>query len=317
VILSGWTVNLIRAGRVEPGERVLVVVDEPLQAEGEELAAAVRNAGGIARLELWTGAERPLEHAPPAVLEGGREATLCFFLAQEPLGPEGTARFELAEAVRHPVGREIYLGLVDGELLRGELSEPAPDLEEPARSVLAQLESSETIRIRGAAGTDLTLRVGGRPWLTDALPLGPDGFANYPGGEVFVAPHRDGAEGLLVADLTVPYTVPGLVDEPVRLTFSGGRVTAIEGGHAADLLRELVEGAGEGADVVAELGVGLNPTVRPRGHAMLDEKAAGTAHVAIGRNTGVYGGDNEASIHVDLIFSAPDVEVDGRRLELP
>jgi thermophilic metalloprotease (M29) len=315
-VLSGWTDNLIRAGRLEAGERVLVVVDEPLHHEGEELAAAVQDAGGVPRLELWTGPERPLEHAPPAVLEGAREATLCFFLAQEPLAPEAAARFELSEEVR-PKGREIYLGLVDGELLRGELSEPAPDLEEAAQSVLEQLRGSETIRIRGAAGTDLTLRVGGRPWLTDALPLGPDQFANYPGGEVFVAPHRDGADGVLVADLTVPYTVDGLVDAPVRLTFSGGKVTTIEGGRAATMLRELVEEAGEGADVIAELGIGLNPIVRPRGHVMLDEKAAGTAHVAIGRNTGAYGGDNEATIHVDMIFAGPEVDVDGRRLELP
>ena len=65
-------------------------------------------------------------------------------------------------------------------------------------------------------------------------------------------------------------------------------------------------------DVVAELGIGLNPTVRPRGHVMLDEKAARTAHVAIGRNTGSYGGDNEAAIHVDMIFSEPELEADGR-----
>ena len=62
---------------------------------------------------------------------------------------------------------------------------------------------------------------------------------------------------------------------------------------------------------IAELGIGLNPTVTLRGHAMLDEKAARTAHVAIGRNTGAYGGDNEASIHVDMIFS-PELEADGR-----
>jgi hypothetical protein len=34
--VSGWTHNLIRAGRLEPGERVLVVVDEPLRAQGED-----------------------------------------------------------------------------------------------------------------------------------------------------------------------------------------------------------------------------------------------------------------------------------------
>ena len=62
---------------------------------------------------------------------------------------------------------------------------------------------------------------------------------------------------------------------------------------------------------------GFNPTVTPRGHVMLDEKAARTAHVAIGRNTGPYGGDNEATIHIDCVFSGPEVEADGRRVELP
>jgi leucyl aminopeptidase (aminopeptidase T) len=69
--------------------------------------------------------------------------------------------------------------------------------------------------------------------------------------------------------------------------------------------------------VIAELGIGLHPGLAPRGHTMLDEKAAHTAHVAIGRNTGSYGGDNEATIHVDCIFSEPLVEADGRPVELP
>jgi leucyl aminopeptidase (aminopeptidase T) len=94
-------------------------------------------------------------------------------------------------------------------------------------------------------------------------------------------------------------------------------VTSIEGGRAADMLRELVERAGAGGDVIAELGIGLNHSVRPRGHVMLDEKAGGTAHVAIGRNTGFYGGDNEANIHVDCVFSGPEIEIDGRPVAIP
>ena len=308
----GWCLNLVRAAQLAEGERVLVVVDEPLAAEGAQLADTVDAAGGRPRLELWTAAERPMQTAPPAVLAGAREAAVCLFLSQAPLGEEANARFELAETVREAGGREIYLGLVDGELLRGELSEPSPDLADAATGLVEQLAGSTTVRIRGRAGTDLELRVDGRPWLTDARPLGPGEFANYPGGEVYVAPHRDGADGVLVADLTVPYTVDGLVDEPVTLRFRAGRVTSIEGGRAARLLRDLVERAGEGADVVAELGIGLNPAVRPRGHVMLDEKAARTAHVAIGRNTGSYGGDNEAAIHVDMVFSEPELEADGR-----
>ena len=45
---------------------------------------------------------------------------------------------------------------------------------------------------------------------------------------------------------------------------------------------------------------------------MLDEKAANTAHVAIGNNLGPYGGDNAATIHVDCVFSVPELAVDGR-----
>lgn len=314
---AGWCRNLVEAGQVAPGERVLVVVDEPLVEEGSHLADALRTAGAEPRLELWTAAVRPMRSAPPAALAAARESSLVLFLSRSPLAAEADARFELGEAAITRGGREIYMSRVDGELLRGELSDPVPDLAGPARTLIAALEGAETVRVRGRAGTDLTLRVGGRPWLTDAVPLGPGDFANFPGGEVFVAPHRDGAEGVLVADLTVPYTVEGLVDEPVTVRFAGGRATSIEGGRAAELLRELVARAGAGADVVAELGIGLNPAVAPRGHVMLDEKAARTAHVAIGRNTGAYGGDNEASIHVDMVFSLPELAVDGRPIELP
>jgi hypothetical protein len=311
----GWCVNLVAAGRVQAGEKVLVVVDEPLLEEGSQLAAAVADAGGRPQLELWPG-PRPLEHAPPGAMAAARDSSLLLFLQQDAFAEEGGARFELRDALTAASGRAIYLGFVDGELLRGELSQPAVDVSAPAIALLERLEGTEEVRVRGRAGTDLRLRVAGRRWLSDATPLEAGGLANYPGGEIFVAPHSDGADGVLVVDLTVPFTVAGLVDEPVTIRFERGRVTSIEGGEAARRLRELVEHAGAGADVIAELGIGLNPTVTPRGHLMLDEKAAKTAHVAIGRNTGAFGGDNEASIHVDCVFSDPVIDADGRRVQL-
>ena len=314
--MPGWCRNLIEAGRLRPGEEVLVFVDEPLVEQGMQLAAAVKEAGGRPTFELWAG-ERPMAAAPEPILAAAERVTLAYFLSQEPHPAEAPARFQVGETMLAHGGREIYMGFITPELLEGELSQPSVDLEEPARRLLDELEGSETVRIRGAAGTDLTLNVKGRPWKTDAVGLDDGDFANYPGGEIFIAPLKDGAEGVLVADLTVPYTVDGLVDEPVTLRFEGGRVVEIAGGRAAQMLREIVADAGTGADVVAELGIGLNPAVKPRGHVMLDEKAANTAHVAIGKNTGAYGGDNDAAIHVDCIFSAPEVEADGRRVDLP
>ena len=312
----GWCRNLVGAARIEPGERVLVLIDEPLVEEGAQLLAAVKDAGAEPRLELWAG-KRPLARAPAAVKRAAGESTLLLFLSEAPRGDEAAARFETTEAVLHHGGRGIFLGFVDGQLLRDELSAPGLDLSAQAQRLLAELEGSREIHVRGRAGTDLRLRVEGRPWLSDALPLGPGDFANYPSGEVYIAPHADGADGVLVADITVPYTGEGRVDAPVTLRFERGRVTSIEGGRSAQALGELVADAGRGADVIAELGIGLNPNVTPRGHVMLDEKASGTAHVAIGRNTGSYGGDNEAEIHVDCVFSAPQVDADGRPIQLP
>jgi hypothetical protein len=311
-----WATNLIRAGRLQPGERVLVVVDEPLVEEGSELASAARDAGGESQLGLWAG-ERPLLQPPPTVAEAAKGVDLCIFIAQEPRRDEAGARIMLSEIVRTGGGREIYSGLIDSTLLREELSKPPPDLAEPASALLDQLEGRDTIHIRGRAGTDLRLQIGDRPWQTDAQPIEAGDFANYPNGEVHVSPLEDGADGVLVADLTVPYTVEGLVDEPVTMRFVGGRVTSIEGGRAAEMLRELVDEAGESGRVIAELGIGLNPAVTPRGHILLDEKAGRTAHVAIGNNTGSYGGVNESSIHVDCVFSEPTIEADGEPVKLP
>ena len=312
----GWTRNLLQASAFRPGERVLVVVDEPLAEAGSQLLAAARDAGAEPELHLWAG-ERPLPQVPAAMLEGARHADVLFSLQQEPRGDEASLRSKLNETTLRRGGRGLFLGFVDAALLAGELSLPPPDLAAAAEGLLDQVRGADSIRLRSPAGTDLSFLVTGRPWLTDAHPLGPGDYGNYPGGEIFVAPLEDSADGVLVADLTVPYTVEGLVDEPVVLRFEAGRVTSIEGGRAASMLQDLVKRAGVGGDVIAELGIGLNPSVRPRGHVMLDEKAAGTAHVAIGHNAGSYGGENQASIHVDCIFSSPEIEVDGRPLELP
>src|ERR687883_1774391 len=100
----GWGRNILGAARVEPGERVLVLVDEPLVEEGAQLVAAVKDAGAEPRLELWAG-KRPLTNAPPAVKEAARQSQLLLFLAQAPRGDEASARFETSEVIMQHGGR--------------------------------------------------------------------------------------------------------------------------------------------------------------------------------------------------------------------
>jgi len=40
--MRGWCRNLIDAGRLETGENVLVIVDEPLVEQGSQLSDAVK-----------------------------------------------------------------------------------------------------------------------------------------------------------------------------------------------------------------------------------------------------------------------------------
>ena len=52
---------------------------------------------------------------------------------------------------------------------------------------------------------------------------------------------------------------------------------------------------------VCELGLGMNPNVTELcGYPLLDEKMAGTFHIAVGANT-MFGGENQANDHVDFV----------------
>src|SRR5919204_3651540 len=146
----GGCENLVGAARVEPGERVVVRVDEPLVEEGAQLLAAVKDAGAEPRLELWAG-KRPLAHMPAPVKRAASESTLLLFLSEEPRSDEASARFEASETVARHGGRGIFLGFVDGELLRGELSTPGADVSESARRLLAELQGSSEVHVRGRA----------------------------------------------------------------------------------------------------------------------------------------------------------------------
>ena len=53
--------------------------------------------------------------------------------------------------------------------------------------------------------------------------------------------------------------------------------------------------------IVCELGLGMNPNVTDLcGYTLLDEKMAGTFHIAVGANT-MFGGENRATDHGDFV----------------
>ncbi|MFC4249221.1 aminopeptidase [Natribaculum luteum] len=182
--------------------------------------------------------------------------------------------------------------------------------------VREQVDDADEIRVTTALGTDVTFGIGDRQFLSDTgIVHEPGQMSNLPAGEVFVSPET--ADGTFVVDGTMmPH---GLLADGETLTFEveDGSVTDI----SDDDIRETVENAadevGDAAYNLAELGIGTNVAVTELvGSVLLDEKAAGTIHIAIGDDAGI-GGDTEAPIHLDGIVRDPTVYADGTEVALP
>ncbi|ERH11690.1 MAG: leucyl aminopeptidase (aminopeptidase T), partial [halophilic archaeon J07HB67] len=176
-----------------------------------------------------------------------------------------------------------------------------------SQTIYEQVAGAEEVRVTTEAGTDLTVTVDDRAWYQDTGDVSePGSFSNLPAGEVFTSPSA--AEGTYVVDGTMmPH---GRVGEPLRFEVEDGLVTHISDDQIREQVETAAEEVGDAAYNLAELGIGTNVGVRELvGHVLLDEKAAGTIHVAIGDSASI-GGETEAPLHLDGIVREPTVLVD-------
>jgi leucyl aminopeptidase (aminopeptidase T) len=182
--------------------------------------------------------------------------------------------------------------------------------------VLDQVAGADEVRVTAPAGTDITFGIGDREWLADTgMVTEPGDFSNLPAGEVFVAPET--ATGTFVVDGTMmPH---GLLGEGQTLAFEveDGLVTDIGDDAIRADVEAAAEAVGDAAYNLAELGIGTNGGVAELvGSVLLDEKAGGTVHIAIGDDAGI-GGETDAPLHLDGIIRDPSVYADGEPIDLP
>ena len=106
-------------------------------------------------------------------------------------------------------------------------------------------------------------------------------------------------------------------DESWRFEVEDGYVTEISDDDIRGQIEAAEEQVGQAAYNLAELGIGTNVAVTDLvGSVLLDEKAAGTVHIAIGDDAGI-GGETDAPLHLDGIIRDPTVYADGEEVELP
>ncbi len=144
-----------------------------------------------------------------------------------------------------------------------------------------------------APDTELTMPVTGRTFVASI------GDHNLPSGEAFTAPLLEGTTGHVRLDL--PAVVEGTEVQGIELTFEDGQVTGYAADRGQDALESLLS-TDEGADKLGELGIGMNRGVdQATKNILLDEKMAGTIHLALGRAYEECGGTNKSAVHQDFI----------------
>ncbi len=172
-------------------------------------------------------------------------------------------------------------------------------------------------------GKSHKLCVGLNPF--EQMPIVSDGividgaWGNVPSGETYVAPMEGTAEGDIVINGSLHgFIIDPEVDEFV-LHFEKGKMKPVEsGGNNAisHLLKTQINVAIAQKDPnwsnLAEIGIGVNTAIKHlTGNTLIDEKAAKTAHIAIGSNI-LMGGNIDSTIHCDMVTLAPTIMIDGK-----
>ncbi len=294
---------------VQRDEAVLIVTDYERQPIAEALAAAVQSLGGDPVITTMQPRERNAQEPPASVAVAMRSAQVAFLVTTRSLS-HTTAR---EDATKAGVRLASMPGITPEMMCSGGMTADYNEVARLSDAVTAALVGKREIVLESAAGTRLRLGKAGREPAQppdNGLYRRPGDWGNLPAGEAYLAPLETEADGVLVVDGSLAQI--GIPDQPVRLEFQAGRLVRIEGGQAADRLRSLLAGLNDpSAYVVGEFGIGTNPASRFVGITLEDEKILGTAHVAIGRNTG-FGGTNMAPIHLDFVITQPTVRADGQ-----
>ena len=197
-------------------------------------------------------------------------------------------------------------------LIKGGLDADFYETREMCLKFARAFEESRRAVLSNPAGTHLTMRKEGRPGNALYCIVEPGQMSPSPNVEANFSPIEGSAEGVIVADASIPYIDIGVLKEPVTATVKEGMITDIKGGHQAKILADDLKSRNDPQVYnVAELGVGLNPKCIMQGIMLEDEGVYGSVHIGIGTNI-TLGGHVKAAIHYDLLMYGATIELDGK-----
>ncbi len=185
-------------------------------------------------------------------------------------------------------------------------------------NVKTALSSGKEVHITNPNGTDLKVKIEGRPFFVsdgiisadDIKKGGPAVSVYLPAGEVFAAPVPGTAEGTVVETLTY---MNGKEVNNLKLTFVAGKLTSMTGsGPGFEDLKKQYDANGDGKEMFAFVDLGINPNFKVWPASKLGNWVqSGMVTVGTGNNTWA-GGDNKVSYGLTLFLPGSSVTLDGK-----
>lgn len=167
------------------------------------------------------------------------------------------------------------------------------------RNLQSELRGASLIEIATDLGTEISIHP--RSWNSTEV------------GEIYTTPKEYIAEGKIVIDGCAYFGPP---KEKFTLELKEGQVININSLNKDDKQQKMVMEdltRDENANILAELGIGINPDALWYKELMEAECARGTCHFGFGHNI-EYGGSNKSSYHFDLVVKNPTIIVDGKEI---
>lgn len=296
--------------KIKEGEKVLIITDTEKVGIGEVVAAAAHERGAEVTMAIIVPRKADGEEPPPPVAEAMKQYDVIFV----PVSKSITHTQAIKDAAAAGARILVMTHFSDETLISGGIECDFAAQKPVCQAVARILGEGKRLHLTTERGTDLTANIEGRRGNSLYCIVESGQFSTVPTIEANVSPIEGSAEGVIVADASVPYIGIGVLQEPVTLRVKNGMITSIEGGSQAQLLVENLKNFGiPNVYNVAEVGIGLNPKCRMIGVMLEDEGFFGSVHIGIGSNI-TLGGTLKTACHYDVLMYRGTIEIDGRLL---
>lgn len=295
--------------KINKGEKVLIVSDFPKHKLAEVIAASAHEREADVVVTMMTPRELDGAEPPEHVAAAMKNADVIF----TPLTHSITHSNATKEAIEAGARGIMLSAFVPDQLIGGGINGDFESIKPMCERVADLLSEAKVAHLTNPAGTDITMRLEERPGNAHTgLAHNPGDFTTVPNIESSVSPIEGSAEGVIVADASIPYYNVGVLREPVHYEVTDGRIVNITGGSQAQQIKDLMASTNNDAVYnIAQLAFGLNPECKMKGVMLDDEGVYGTAHIGIGTST-LLGGEIKAPGHYDALMWRPTLSLDGK-----